>query len=64
MKEQQWCCINKSRNGKPSFRQDTLSYTRKESIKKLIGEGTLTWRQCKEKYGWKCVKITMTLEII
>ena len=59
MDEIRWICIQE--NARPWFVERTLAYTRKESIKLLIGEGTTTWRQCREKYGWRCVKVKLTI---
>lgn len=58
---QRWCCIQDAGNGRHWFFEPSLSYTRSQSIKLLTEGQSSTWRQLKEKYGWRCSKIFVTL---
>lgn len=63
MTEQLWCCIRKDHKGEDNFDWQSLSWRRTDSIKKCVGTGDITWVEYK-KWGWRCVKVNMTLEII
>lgn len=39
---------------------DTLRYYRKDSIKKLVEDGNMTWKELR-KYGWRCIKVTVEI---
>ena len=41
---------------------NSLSYTRKNSIKKFIGDGKWKWNWWKRR-GWSCVRVNITYEI-
>lgn len=60
MKEQLWCCIGT--NFKNTYYDwYTLSYTRRDSIKKAVGETkNMDWKWHKKK-GWKCIKVTVEI---
>lgn len=40
----------------------TLAFTRKESIRLLVGESTMTWKELRSEYGWRCSKVILTIK--
>lgn len=40
--------------------EHTVSWQRKDAIKKLQGDGKTTWKQCL-KIGWSCKKVHLTI---
>jgi hypothetical protein len=48
-------------NGNEWYYEPSLAFTRKESIKNLISGWVYNWRQAKEKHGWSCIKVELTL---
>lgn len=67
MKQKLWCCILVgSRNTK--FMLDTLFYTKKGSIKKLLNSATpgtkfATWDFWRRN-GWQCMKVDVNIQEI
>jgi hypothetical protein len=62
MKEIKWICIGRAsgRMKQEWYNQSTLSYTRKDSIYILLGEGSFSWKEAKG-FGWRCVKVEVTI---
>lgn len=48
-------------NIKGNSQIETISYQRKEAIKKFISDGNMTWEECK-KYGWRCFKVDIIFQ--
>lgn len=40
---------------------DTLTFMRRESIKKLIDGTTHSWKYWRTKYGFRCIKVRVEL---
>lgn len=40
---------------------ETISYQRKDAIKKFIADGNMTWEEC-QKYGWRCFKVDVVFQ--
>lgn len=60
-----WVVItdNHGRLGNTYIADYSFSSIRSEAIKKFIKGSTRKWPYWKRRYGYKCVKATMTLEI-
>ena len=58
MKQKLWCCV---RGGK--YELYTLKYTRKDSIKELRLGSIWEWKDC-QTFGWKCIKVEVTIKPI
>lgn len=61
MQSQRWICIQDVGNGRHWFYKPSISYRRSDSIAHMLRNTSLTWREAKKKYGWRCSKIFMTL---
>lgn len=61
-----WCCINYKfgTTNEPMILTDSVKSTRKQSIAWFIKGSGDTWRHWREKIGWRCVKVIVTIEII
>lgn len=56
----QWCCVNyRTRN----MYVDSIAFTRKDSIKLFIKGAHEPWPNW-QKWGWRCVKVLVTIEEI
>lgn len=63
MKTNKWCVIATHWDSE-YFDEQSIGSTRVLSIRKFMGDiDYKTWRQFKRE-GWKCVKVSMTLEVI
>jgi hypothetical protein len=40
---------------------ETISFKRKDAIKKFIANGSLSWSKC-QKYGWRCIKVNIVFQ--
>lgn len=64
MKEVKWCCVSE-RSGKPVYDFSTMANTEAHSRKKFMqGMDNFTWKAAKEKWGWDCVKVLVTIQKI
>lgn len=50
--------------GRPMISGHTFSYFRKEAIEKFIDFSGKPWRYWREKYGFKTMKATQTVELL
>lgn len=60
-----WCCVGYGFKS-PYHHYDTLSYRRRDSIKKLMqfsSGKTSEWKFWKSR-GWRCVKVEVTIKEI
>jgi len=60
MKNIRWICVNYTLGKTPFYAEETISFTRKRSIEKLIHGTNDTWQYWREKIGWQCKKIEIT----
>ena len=40
---------------------ETISYLRKDAIKRFLEGSTMTWKEC-EKVGWRCFKVDIVFQ--
>lgn len=66
MEQTKWCCVNYKfgSNGVPMILPESVRYKRTESIAWFIDGTNNTWRYWKEKIGWQCIKVKVTIEVI
>ena len=48
-------------NIKGGSQTETISYQRKDAIKRFLGDSTMTWKEC-EKVGWRCFKVDIIFQ--
>jgi hypothetical protein len=53
-----WCVVG--RQG--YFNLDTLSYWKRDCIASFINGGNITWDEYRKKYGWKAIKVLVTIQ--
>lgn len=64
MSEEKWCCVSEN-SGNPIYDFSTMANTATHSKKKFMdGMGNFTWKEAKDKYGWDCVKVLVTIQKI
>lgn len=51
-----WCVVSK--DGRPDIH--TISYYRRDAIRKHTKDCNIQWVELRKKYGYKCVKIKIT----
>lgn len=61
MKRYKWCCVNYKFGGEPYFLEESLRYRRTDSIQWFIKDSGNTWRHWKNKIGWRCIKVKVTI---
>ena len=54
-----WICASENGTTQPH----TISYTKKDCIRKMIIGSTMTWKEFRE-YGWVCVKVNIIFDVI
>lgn len=53
-----WVCV--SRKGEPM--QWTIASTKTTSIEYFLQDCTGKWKEYRDKYGWRCVKVDISFE--
>ena len=53
-----YCIFNKY--GEPMHA--TIRFRRKNCIKDFMAGASMTWKECNEKYGWTCHKVTVIID--
>jgi len=48
-------------NIKGGSQTETISYQRKDAIKRFLVDSTMTWKEC-EKVGWRCFKVDIVFQ--
>jgi len=48
-------------NIKGNSQTETISYQRKDAIKRFLGDSAMTWKEC-EKVGWRCFKVDIVFQ--
>lgn len=66
METTKWCCVNYKvgDNGEPYFLQESLDYYRSRSIAKFIEGSGRPWWHWRDKIGWQCIKVKVTITIL
>lgn len=60
-----WCVLTHCHpaTGTSIFIESTLSYYKKDSIKKFTEGSGNTWNYWKRKFNYRCEKVTVTIEV-
>lgn len=63
MENIKWACANYKFGtaDEPMILSDSIRYTRKESIAWFINGSGNTWRHWREKIGWRCIKVKVSI---
>lgn len=60
-----WICVQSREPWQKQdwYDEETLDYTRRGSKLKLLKDTQMSWKDAKS-YGWKCIKVKVTIEAI
>lgn len=61
-----WVVVNTNHHatGKTYVCMETMSYTKRDAIKKFVEGSPHSWRYWYTKYNFRCVKATETIETL
>jgi hypothetical protein len=64
MESKRWACVNYKLGDdkEPMILFDSIRYRRSDSIAWFIEGSGNTWRHWKEKIGWRCIKVVVTIK--